>query len=305
MKDAAHLWGKDTNKTEDILHSELGDKAYRIACIGPSGESLSLIAAIINDKGRAAARSGVGAVMGSKRLKAIVLKGSQKVPVAYNARLEDIRKTFCANLQAGGFIQGLIKHGTCGSVSAQVISGAASAKNWSILGEQGMPTHAKLTGDNVIKYQARRYACKGCPVACGGIVNIAEGPYQVTEAHKPEYETLVAFGTQCFNDNVESVVKANDICNLFGLDTISAGETIAFAMECYERGLIKKEQLDGIELIWGNADAMLAVLGKMLQREGFGDVLAEGVRGKKNEVSPSPALSHQGRGKWIAPRKIL
>ena len=135
-----------------------------------------------------------------------------------------------------------------------------------------------MAKDNVTKYQVRRYGCFGCPIACGGVVTVPEGPYQVTEGRKPEYETLASFGPMCLNTNVESIIKANDICDRYGIDTISAGTVIAFAMECYESGLIGEKETGGIELTWGNASAIVAVLEKMAKREGFGAVLADGVQ---------------------------
>ena len=278
LRDAAHLWGKDTTETEEILCQELGDQAIRVACIGPAGESRSLIAAVINDRGRAAARSGLGAVMGAKRLKAIAVRGNKKVPVADSAWLRALRKEHLKGQKENLFIKSMSTYGTCAALNHAVKTGDAPIRNWSLMGTEAMPGYTRLIGEEVIKYKIKNYTCQGCPIACGGIVGVERGPYAVEEGHKPEFQTVASFGTLCFNDNLESIIKANDICNRYGLDTISAGATIAFATECYERGLIDKKDTGGIELTWGNAVALIAMLEKIARREGFGDVLADGVK---------------------------
>lgn len=278
LREATHLWGMDTTETVEILRQELGDPRLRVACIGPSGESLSLLAAIVHDKTRVAGRGGVGAVMGAKRLKAIVVRGNEKVPMADSERLAGLRESFIRDLRTSPFHNMLKTQGTAGGLSANVIAGAAAIKNWTLIGEEGMPSHSKISGDDVVKYQVRKDGCYGCPVACGGIARVKGGPYETVHGKRPEYETLVAFGTMCLNDNVESIIKASDICNRYGMDTMTAGTAIAFAMECYERGIIGKEETEGIELNWGNSSAILALLGKMARREGLGDVLSDGVK---------------------------
>lgn len=280
LKDASHLWGKDTNETEDILREQSGVSSLRIASIGPASEKLSLISGIVNDKGRVAARSGVGAVMGSKRLKAVAVHGKGKVAIADKERLDQLRKKFVKELrESEGFPKLLMDYGTCALTGTLVAGGATPIKNWLLAGEQAFRTVDKIAdGDNVIEYQVKKYGCANCPIACGGIFKVSKGPYAVTEAHKPEYETVAAFGTMCMNDDILSIIKLNDICNRSGLDTISAGSVIAFAMECFEEGIINKGDTDGIELTWGNAEAMIAMIDKIIRREGFGDILADGVK---------------------------
>ena len=279
IKDASHLWGKDTVETEEMLAEELGDSKIRVACIGPASEKLSLISGIVNDKGRIAARSGVGAVMGSKRLKAVAVRGKGKVAVADSERVKQLRKDFIEKMKDIPFIADLVVHGTCGMTNNLIAGGASPIKNWLLAGTQAFPTADKIgNGDNVIKYQSKRYGCANCPIACGGITSVSEGKYAVSETHKPEYETIAAFGNMCLNDDLTSIFKANDMCNRSGLDTISAGSVIAFAMECYEHGIINKADTDGLELTWGNVEAIVAMLEKIIYREGFGDVLADGVK---------------------------
>jgi aldehyde:ferredoxin oxidoreductase len=280
LKDASHLWGQDTVETETTIRKQGADKKIRIACIGPASEKISLISGIVNDLGRIAARSGVGAVMGAKKLKAVAVRGTGKVAIADKEALDRVRKDFIAQMrEMEGFPQILIKHGTCGLTAALVASGATPVKNWQMTGEQSFPNLEKIAdADAIIEYQSRKYGCANCPIACGGIFNVKSGKYPVGETHKPEYETIGAFGTMCMCDDFETIIKLNDLCNRSGLDTISAGTALAFAMECFEHGIISESDMDGISLSWGNADAMVAMLQKMIAREGFGDILADGVK---------------------------
>jgi aldehyde:ferredoxin oxidoreductase len=281
LRDAGTLWGKDTAQVEEALRAEFGKKA-QVACIGPAGEKLSLISAVINDKGRAAGRSGLGALMGSKRLKAIVARGNRPVPLANGDRARALRRAYLKTLDHPT-ARSLREYGTCGGLESSVRRGDAPVKNWAVAGLEHFPKAAALSGESVVRYQTKRYGCWGCPISCGGLVEVAAGPY-ATRGHKPEYETLAAFGSNCLNDSLESIVRLNDLCNRYGLDTISAGSVIAFAMECYERGLLSVRDTDGIELRWGDAEAILAMTEKVARREGFGEVLADGVRAAAERI---------------------
>jgi aldehyde:ferredoxin oxidoreductase len=279
LKDASHLWGKDTVETSTILRQELGDSKISVACIGPAGEKMSLISSIIIDQ-RAAARSGVGAVMGSKRLKAIVIRGHKKIPLADPNTLKPLTKKYAKSLTETDYfvIKTLRKYGTCGLVTLGTRLGLAPAKNWSASGEEGFPAHAKLDGDNVIRFRTKRHGCADCVIRCGGIVRLDNGSHGSIETRLPEYETLVSFGNMCLNEDVQSIIKAEDFCDRYGIDTISTGNVIAFAMECFEKGFITKKETGGIELTWGNATAILAVLEQLVKREGFGALLTDGVK---------------------------
>jgi aldehyde:ferredoxin oxidoreductase len=156
-----------------------------------------------------------------------------------------------------------------------------------LTGTESFPTVNQIDGDNVIAYETRKYGCFSCPIRCGGITTVSSGKYPVSETHKPEYETVAAFGNMCLNDDLGSIFKLNDMCNRGGLDTISAGSVIAFAMECYENGIITKADTDGIELTWGNAEAIIAMTEKIICREGFGDVLADGVKVAAKRIGKS------------------
>ena len=277
LRDASHLWGKDTVETEDSLQKELGDKRVKIACIGPAGEAKSLLACIRHE-GCAAGRSGLGAVMGSKRLKAFVVRGTKKVPLADPERFAALRKAYLKSVKETEhpWVPVFKGWGTCGFISGSIVLGDSPIKNWALYGEEAFPTHTKISGDEVIRYQTKKHFCTGCPIGCKGWVTMGEAAYAVSGGSKLEYETVTMMGSSCLVDDLEKLNKANHLCNLYGFDTIGLGATIAFAMECYEYGLITKEDTDGIELTWGNADAMIAMIEKMTQREGFGAVLADG-----------------------------
>ena len=291
IRDAAHLWGKDTIATEEGLQAEFGDSKIRVACIGPASERLSLISGIVNDRGRIAARSGVGAVMGSKRLKALAVRGHAKVPVANPAELSRLAKAFATESRdLPGMAQALMKHGTCGFTSSLVASGATPIKNWLEAGDQAFPGVKQVAdGDAVIRFQRRKYGCANCPIACGGICDVSSGKYPVGEVHKPEYETIGAFGPLCLCDDLETIIKLHDMCNRSGLDTISAGHVLAFAMECFEQGILTVEDTDGIRITWGSGPAMVALLDKVIRREGIGDLLADGVKAAASRIGRGAA----------------
>jgi aldehyde:ferredoxin oxidoreductase len=251
-----------------------------MATIGPASEKISLISGIVNDGGRVAARSGVGAVMGSKKLKTVAVHGTGKVAIADKETLNRLRKKFINEMrEIDGFPQILMKYGTCGLTESLVAAGATPIKNWLLTGEQAFSNLENLTdAEAIIKRQTRKYACANCPIACGGKFTVSEGKYPVGETKKPEYETIGAFGTMCLCDDFETIIKLNDMCNRSGLDTISTGTTLAFAMECFENGVITESDMDDISLTWGNSEAMVEMVAKMVAREGFGDVLADGVK---------------------------
>jgi len=282
LRDAQDLWGKDTGETESALQARHGDDTH-VACIGPSGEKINLISCIINNRGRAAGRSGLGAVMGSKRLKAIAVKGNQTVPVAHETELKAARTKYTGEL--GRMLSVYRDFGTSGGLSALVEIGDAPVKNWkgSVV---DFSTASAISDRSVIDLQERKYGCWRCPVSCGGLMKAGTDQYRYpAEVHKPEYETLAAFGSMCLNDNLESIIQAAEICNSFGLDTISAGSTIAFAIECYENGIITNKDTEGIELKWGNHKAIVEMTLKLAKREGFGRVLADGARMAASRIS--------------------
>jgi len=272
LRDASHLWGKECYVTEDLVREELG-KDVLVASVGPPGENLSLISGIVNDQGRLAARSGVGAVMGSKKLKAFAVRGKLTVPLADEAKANELRTN--AVLRKDG----LSEMGTCSIVVPLVMGGDSPIKNWGGSWERDFPHPERIGGEAVLEKQERKYACYKCQVACGGKMKEGTGEYKYPAgAKKPEYETLCMFGSIALNDNLDSIIAANDICNRYGLDTISAGAVVAFAIECYENGILTKEDTDGLELTWGNHQSIVALTDKIAKREGIGDILADGVK---------------------------
>jgi len=282
IKDARHLWGKNVVETEKMIRTENGDKSLKIVCIGTAGEKLSRISAIVNDGGRAAARSGLGAVMGSKNVKALACAGSRKPEIFDKKTVNRLNKALVDEIKnnPGPGVMMLKASGTAGATVPHLSMHAVAIKNFGGNNVHDFPEEKweNLGYGAMEKYMSKKYACVGCPVACGGIMNIESGRYAVKNVHKPEYETVGSFGPNCLIDNIEAVIYANDLCNLHGLDTISAGCTLAFAVECYEHGIITKKDTDGLELTWGNDEAMIEMLKKMCVREGFGDILAEGAR---------------------------
>lgn len=273
--DASDLWGLDVVETENKLKDKYG--SVQIASIGQSGEKLSLISGIVNDKARIAGRSGFGAVMGSKKLKAIVLKGTRKIEVADKKALIQHTKDYnegINNATAGA----IAAYKTLGTTMGNDISfqiGDTPCKNWGGTREEFPPEKlSKIAGVEIDKYKQKPYGCFSCPVRCGAIMKVPE--VDLEETHRPEYETCASFGHLLLNDDIMSIFKANDLCNRAGIDTISAGATIAFAIECYENNLISKDDTDGIELTWGNSESIITLLNKMINREGIGDLLADG-----------------------------
>jgi aldehyde:ferredoxin oxidoreductase len=277
LKDASHLWGKLTFETDDGLQAEYG-KTARVVSIGPAGEKLSLIACLMNHRVDAVGRSGLGAVMGSKKLKAVVVKGDRKVPIADIEVANRLRREHIAEMR-GPFLEEFHKYGTTGHTAESARSGDTPVKNWGGVGVIDLPDTSALEREVTDAKVEIRTGCWRCPAACKARLKKGAGDYNYpVGTHRPEYETQAAFGAMCLNNNAEAIAMAGYICDSYGLDTISAGTTIAFAMECYEQGLITKADTDGIELTWGNPPAMIAMLKKMARREGFGDILADGVK---------------------------
>ena len=268
-------WGLDTNDLEDRVKEKYGRKAA-VACIGPPGERMQLLSCVINDKGRAAGRSGLGAVMGSKRVKAVVAVGDAEPSMADPDGMKQAINKHREFMKEQGFFGVLSQYGTAGLTAASCASGDTPIKNWGGVPDD-FPTVNKISDDQVLAIQKKKYACWRCPIGCGGETVVDNGDYKST-THKPEYETLGAFGTMCLNDDLESINLCNEICNRQGLDTISAACTIAFAIECYENGLITDEDTGGIQLTWGNAEAIVAMTRAIADGTGFGKVLADGAK---------------------------
>ena len=275
--DAQDLWGLDCVETEDKLAEKYG--RVQIASIGQSGEKISLISGIVNDKGRIAGRSGFGAIMGSKKLKAIVLKGNKKIELADKDALMNQTKEFNAFVDKGkGLLAGFKVFGTTMGNTFCAQTGDTPIKNWGGTAQEDFPEdrYNKLAGMEINKYREKAYGCFSCPVRCGSIMKVPE--LGLEETHRPEYETCASFGHLILNDDLMSIFTINELCNRAGIDTISAGGTVAFAIECYENGILTKDDTDGLELNWGNSSAIIELVKKIINREGIGDILADGTK---------------------------
>ena len=282
IRDASALWGLDSDQTQEAIRKELGDEKIKVSCIGQAGEKQIPLACIMNDEQRAAGRGGAGAVMGSKKLKAVAVRGTRRVAVADEATVKDAAKDGTRHPQRppGGLavhpLRHRLSHGdrlghgrrpeqelerrVCGAKAAESLNGRRMA-------ETILVPHA---------------ACQGCFIRCARWIKIEEGPFAM-EGPGPEYETLAAFGTMVMNDNLEAVCWANDLCNRYGVDTISTGSAIAFAMEAYEKGIITKEDA-GCELTWGNVDAIIEMTEQIGTGRGLGALLGKGVKRASEEL---------------------
>ena len=293
LKDASDLWGMGVTPLEDLLEERHG-KGIQVCSIGPAGEQMSLTACIMNDKERAAGRSGLGAVMGSKKVKAVVAKGKMKVPLNDEEKAKDLRKKYLK--EATGAFPVFNQYGTAGITHDSVISGDAPVKNWGGAATTDFPSERarKISDDAVVGVEGYKpYGCWRCPIACGGRMVQKSGkfPLELNDGvgHKPEYETLAMCGSNLLNDDLASIIKLNEICNNVGIDTITLGSTIGFAIECYENGLITKDQTDGLELTWGNAEAIVELAEKIGKREGVGEIFADGVAAAQKKLGNAGA----------------
>ena len=287
LRDASHLWGRLTHDVETTLKEELGDQKIEIAQIGPAGEKLSNFAAIMNMSNRAWGRTGVGAVLGSKKLKAIAVRGRQKVtPADKKAVVALARKG--AKIFPGSDMEEFGKYGTPDTVMGNYGAGGLPTFNWNSGVMPSLDAAEALSGERLYDELLRgaaegkqdrlgRHTCYSCIVRCKRVVESEWRQNKIIpEYGGPEYETISTFGSYCGIDDLQAIAYANQLCNQYGVDTISCGATIAWAMDCFENEVISVEDTDGLELRFGNTEAMIEMLEKTLRREGFGDVLAEG-----------------------------
>lgn len=276
IRPAGHLWGRDCVETETLIKAEM-DPQTAVSCIGLAGERLARIAAIISNArhGRAAGRGGLGAVMGAKRLKAVAVSPGPQRPLDYSDEFRAAVKAIVPQIvEKSRFLR---EFGTAGHVVQTEEIGDLPIQNWRLGSWQ--EGAAKITGQVIAGTMlSGRYACRNCMIGCGRVVEAPDGPYGPVSGGGPEYETLAALGSLCLVDDIDAVVKANELCNRYGLDTISTGGVIAFAMEAYEKGALTGADLEGIDLTWGNGRAMIQLLHRIGRREGIGELLSEGSR---------------------------
>jgi len=271
--DATPLWGKTTHETEQILQQQFPKS--RVASIGPAGENKISMASIINDLNRAAARCGVGAVMGSKKLKAIVVQSGNKpaYPDSFRSVVKQVMKKVTTNPYAKNFS----RWGTPAVIDPKNAIGDLPARNHQLA---QVPFGEQINADAVEKYVIAKRGCYACPIKCSRISKINQGRFKC-EVEGPEYETIDALGPMLWNNNMESIIYANLLCNQFGMDTISTGVTIAFAMECFQHGLLNDDELS---LEWGDTECIISLIKKIAHRQGIGELLCQGVKKAAAEI---------------------
>lgn len=271
---AVHLWGKTTGEVDDLIKKHHGDERIQVLQAGIAGENLVKYAAIMNMANRANGRTGMGAVMASKNLKAVAVRGTLRPSVSDKKGLNKLARWGASEFpDSDVFSMGVL--GTAEIVESQNKKGGFPSYNWESGTFEGWkPLDGKTMSNRILK---ERDTCYACVVRCKRIVQVTEGPYKVDPRYGgPEYETLSTFGAYCGIDNLEAVAYANQLCNSYGLDTISTGATIAWAMDCYENGLITIQDTDGLDLSFRNDEVMTRLVEMIATRQGFGDILAEG-----------------------------
>ena len=298
IRKAEHIWGKTTSETEKIIKEEVGND-FRVACIGPAGENLVKFACIVSER-RTLGRGGSGAVMGSKKLKAIAVRGSKSIRIYdEDSFLKAVEKAFNLikeALEKDFRVKGLAIVGSAFGVLWIRSAGVLPTRNFST----GYFEDAeKISGEEMLEkgVYRRHIACYNCPIHCGKVSVVTSGKYAGTIIDGPEYETIGLIGSNCGISEISAVIKANYLCDEFGMDTISTGNVVGFAMECFERGILTLEDTGGIELRFGNGDAIVEIIEKIAKREGLGDILAEGVKRASEKIGKgSEAFAIQVKG---------
>ena len=294
IRDAHFLWGKDVRETEKLIHRELSDSNIRIAAIGPAGENLVMYASIMCSNYNAAARGGIGAVMGSKRLKAIAVRGNRPVEVPNPKRFGELIKESWDLYHAQSGVLGTHLFGTAGGVLTGNATGTFSAYNHQ---KSSFEDASKLSGQYLASsgLLIRRVGCYACPMSCHRYSEVHSGPYKGTYTGGPEFETVGSLGAANGSGNIEGILKANEYCNIYGLDTISTGRVIAWIFECHQREL--DFDRDGLDMEWGNTDTIIELCRRIALREGIGNILAEGTkRAAKIIGQGSDAWAMQAKG---------
>jgi aldehyde:ferredoxin oxidoreductase len=290
IRDASRLWGKDSYQTQDILKDELKVTGLSIACIGRAGENLVNYACVMNDKGRAAGRCGLGALMGSKNLKAVAVAGNQRASLADNDKLTELtnraRQTISSAIMAVVYRE----YGTLLYTDMGMFAGDTPAKYFS----RSVFPAQKVTGHSLRQaYPVESYACYGCPIGCGRLVRGFRK--DIPEVDGPEYETAVVFGPLCMNYDWDSIIHANHLCNMHGIDTISAGVAIAYAMYLYEQGILSKDRA-GMEIKWGDGQTIVKLVEMIINRKGIGELLGAGVKKMAEALGADPETAAHVKG---------
>jgi len=301
FRDATHLWGKDTGIVDKIIKEELESKGIKIAQIGPAGENLVRYANIVNELSHFNGRNGLGAVMGSKKLKAIAIKGVNSLNVFDNGNLERLSRKIFKRTKEDIGCKNLGKLGTIRLVKQFNEQGWLPSRNWT--GDGSLKKWENLWAESLNRRYLKKYgSCYGCPINCKRIVSFQNEDFEVNPIFGgPEYETVAALGSLCGIDDLKYVIKGSELCNKYTMDTISTGSSIAFAMHCFENGILTKHDTYGINLKFGNKEAMLEMIQKIAFREkGLGDLLAEGTYRASNVIgNGSEQFIRQVKGQEI------
>ncbi|MDI6705212.1 MAG: aldehyde ferredoxin oxidoreductase family protein [Bacillota bacterium] len=283
IRDASHLWGKDVRETNRLVREENDDPEVQLACIGPAGENKVVYASIQVSIYNAAGRGGGGAVMGDKNLKAVAAKGTKGIRAAHPEKFMETVAGLWNKMNEVSGVKPLSDYGTSIGIESTNAIGAFPVKNY----QQGNIDNVKyLTGTYLVEggFLKRKISCYSCPVACHRFVTVDEGKYRGVYTGGPEYETLSALGGGCLSTDTAGVIKANELCNILGLDTISTGNCIQWLMECKQRGVVSDGDAGGLDLTWGNSETIIDLVGKIAHRQGIGDLLAKGLKAASEEL---------------------
>jgi aldehyde:ferredoxin oxidoreductase len=290
IRDARHLWGKDTWETDAAIKKELGDNTVQVACIGPAGENKVRFAAIICNLARAAARTGPGAVMGSKKLKAVAVRGNMGVSVARPGQFREAVAQAVEAIRNDPLYEVASTFGTTAITGLAQMLGFLPTRNFQ---QSWFEDGEKLRGEILLeKYVVKHKGCFNCPVSCSRYYRVTDGRFAGTAGEGPEYESISALGSKCGNSNLESILHANTLCNRLGLDTISTGNVIAWAMECYQRGIITDKDTGLGALHWGDHEIIVELVKKIARRQGFGNLLAEGALRAARKIGGTELVVH-------------
>ncbi|MBW2051165.1 MAG: aldehyde ferredoxin oxidoreductase family protein [Deltaproteobacteria bacterium] len=290
IKDASKLWGKDSYETQEAIKNELGEDSISIACIGSAGEKGLKYAGVMNDEGRAAGRCGMGTLMGSKNLKAVAAAGRMRPESADPNRVRELSKEAAATIRGNFMSVAFREYGTMLYMDMAMTLGDAPAKYYT----QSVFEAEKVTGQALRQaYTVDNYACRGCPIGCGRVVKNFKPDLKKVDG--PEYETVGAFGPLCMNYDFETIIQANHTCNLHGLDTISTGVSIAYAMYLYDQGVLTKDNA-GMEIKWGDGEAILKLLDMVVNQEGIGRIISQGTLAMAREYGRDEGEAAQVKG---------
>ncbi|NQT31007.1 MAG: aldehyde ferredoxin oxidoreductase, partial [Deltaproteobacteria bacterium] len=293
LRDASHLWGKTPGETNNLLVEELGDREVRVLCIGPAGENLVGLAKVFANVTRTGGKGGMGAVMGSKNLKAVAVRGTGAVKIAKPVEFFQAVKRAYEKLMASPYLQMFREQGTmhlirtCTELRSLTTRNAQSGyfEGWQKLSSEAFES----------QYAVKHKGCSACPVSCSHYYRVKEGPY-ATHGESPEFGTTYPFSSKCGIDNLAAVLKMLTICDQLGLDTHSCGGTISFAMDCWQKGLLTAKDTDNLDLSWGNADAVIELLPKIAYRQGFGNLLADGSFRASSQIKGSEVCLRTTKG---------